>query len=194
PLTTFATRLMWTTRSTSSPTSSGLMSIAGPLESKARFAGSVGHFFDAAVIDESVAVEHDLRDLARHQLLADALADLTRALLLRAGQPGLQARLGVARGRDHAAGGVVDRLRVDVLGRPEDRQPRTLRRAVDALADRALALHPLARLLAAEFLVSSHGYFPAVFPALRMIVSVVYLMPLPLYGSGGRKLRISAAS
>src|SRR5262249_34402505 len=53
-------------------------------------------------------------------------------------------------------------------------------------------------LLRAEFLVSSHGYlvlyFPAVFPALRRICSLTYLMPLPLYGSGGRKLRIFAAA
>ena len=58
----------------------------------------------------------------------------------------------------------------------------------------ALALDALARLLAAEFQMSSHGYLPAVLPALRRIVSSMYLMPLPLYGSGGRKLRIFAAA
>src|SRR5204862_4625885 len=37
-------------------------------------------------------------------------------------------------------------------------------------------------------------YLPAVLPALRRIVSSTYLMPLPLYGSGGRKLRILAVA
>src|SRR6185295_17716354 len=57
-----------------------------------------------------------------------------------------------------------------------------------------LALAPLAVLVAAVLLITSHGYLPAVFPALRMIVSFACLMPLPLYGSGGRKLRIFAAA
>src|SRR6185295_14984142 len=38
------------------------------------------------------------------------------------------------------------------------------------------------------------GYLPAVLPALRRIVSSMYLIPLPLYGSGGRKLRIFAVA
>ena len=36
-------------------------------------------------------------------------------------------------------------------------------------------------------------YFLDVLPALRRIVSSEYLTPLPLYGSGGRNERISAA-
>src|SRR6185503_20409328 len=193
PLTTFATRLMWTTRSTSSPTSSGLMSMCWFLELESRFAGSVGDFLDATVEDEAVAIEHDGGDLERDQLLADRLADHASALLLRlAVHRSRQLLLGVRGSREHATRDVVDRLRVDVLRRAEHGQTRTLRGAVDPLADGALALRALALFGGAVLDVSSHGYLPAVFPALRRMVSVTYLMPLPLYGSGGRKLRIFA--
>src|SRR5918997_1817236 len=37
-------------------------------------------------------------------------------------------------------------------------------------------------------------YFPPALPAFRRICSPAYLMPLPLYGSGGRRLRSSAAT
>ena len=66
PLTTLATRLMWTTRSTSSPTSFMLMAIrSAPLELEAGFARGVGERHDAPVIDEPVAVEDDLVDALR---------------------------------------------------------------------------------------------------------------------------------
>src|SRR5437868_6261811 len=38
------------------------------------------------------------------------------------------------------------------------------------------------------------GYLPAALPSLRRIVSSRYFTPLPLYGSGGRKLRTLAAA
>src|SRR5690606_35171183 len=38
------------------------------------------------------------------------------------------------------------------------------------------------------------GYLPPALPALRRITSPWYLTPLPLYGSGGRSDRISAAT
>src|SRR6185437_3909930 len=153
----------------------------------------VGDFLDATVEDEAVAIEHDGGDLERQQLLADRLADRARALLLRlAGDDGRELLFGVRGGCEHAARDIVDRLRVDVLRRAEHGQPRTLRGAVDALANRALALGALAVFVGAVLDVSRHGYLPAVFPALRRMVSLTYLMPLPLYGSGGRKLRIFA--
>src|SRR5688500_4437571 len=42
-------------------------------------------------------------------------------------------------------------------------------------------------------LVSLH-YLPPALPAFRRICSPWYLMPFPLYGSGGRRLRSSAAT
>src|SRR5579859_2673582 len=118
---------MWTTRSTSSPTSSGLISMSSSLELETRVAGAVGDLLDAAVKDVAVAVEHDRLDLQRDQLVADRLADRAGALLLRlAGDGRLERLLELARRRQHAAGGVVDRLGVDVAGRAEHRQPRPL--------------------------------------------------------------------
>src|SRR5207248_11324784 len=99
PLTTLATRLMWTTRSTSSPTSSGLIDMS---ELQAGFAGAVGDLFDATVKDVAVAIEHDRLDPRRLELLADRLADRARALLLRlAGDAGLELLLGIRRRRQH---------------------------------------------------------------------------------------------
>src|SRR3982750_1005634 len=79
PLTTLATRLMWTTRSFSSGRSFGLIGAAihSPqrrpriarsgrnrvLELETRLAGALGHGGDPAVVVESVPVEDDGRDL-----------------------------------------------------------------------------------------------------------------------------------
>src|SRR5882724_5458974 len=70
PFTTLATRLMVTTFSlNSSPcgsmrwTGASGMSLKSPLEFQARYAGGVGERLDAAVVEESVAIEDDLRDL-----------------------------------------------------------------------------------------------------------------------------------
>src|ERR1043165_2106849 len=102
---------MWTTRSTSSPTSSGLISmqlLPSPerwLEHQAGVASAVGDLLDPAVIDVAVAVEHDGLDVERHQLVADRLADLARALLLRLARHGaLERRLELARAGEHAPG------------------------------------------------------------------------------------------
>src|SRR5688572_18067543 len=99
---------MNTTRSTSSPTSSGLIDISEP---QPRFAGAIGDFFDPAVEDEPVAIEDDLLDLERDQLGADRLADLARDRLLRlVGELRLEPGLEVRRRREHAVRDVVDRL------------------------------------------------------------------------------------
>src|SRR5688500_10915713 len=121
---------MWTTRSTSSPTSSGLISIcqnSDRLELQTRFAGAVGPFFDATVIDETIAVEDARRALEGEQLLADRLAAGTRAFLFRLAVDALlHGRLRVRSRREHAARVVVDCLRVDMLCRAEHGEPRTL--------------------------------------------------------------------
>ena len=112
------------------------------------------------------------------------------------------------------AGGVVDDLRVDVLEALEDGQARTLAGAgdlaADALADAASCCNSV---FCADPCSSCRGcpllaccqrpgfdpssmparYLPAALPALRRMTSSEYLMPLPLYGSGSRSARISAA-
>ena len=72
------------------------MFLALALELEAGFARAVGDFLDAAVIDESVAVEDDLVDREREQLLADRLTDEPGlALLLLALEVGLERLVGV---------------------------------------------------------------------------------------------------
>src|SRR5205814_6629561 len=124
----------------------------------------------------------DRLDAGRDQLLADHLADEPGPLLLRlACDRFLELGLDLAGSGEHAVGRVVDRLRVDVPRRPEHRQPRAVRRAVHAQPDVHLAAQAVADLGSCDFDVTSHGYLPAVLPALRRTVSLMYLMPLPLY-------------
>ena len=92
-----------------------------------------------------------------------------------------------------AARVVVDELRVDVLQRAEHHEARTLRRARDLLAHAQVATLRAAPRRSSESPILRH-YLPPALPAFRRIISPAYLMPLPLYGSGGRRLRISAAT
>src|SRR5439155_19439933 len=89
-------------------------------------------------------------------------------------------------GRHRAALRIVDHLRIDMPAGAMHRQPRTLATAM--LAKRA-ADAPPPPIEETEF---RHGYF--FLPSLRKIYSPRYLMPLPLYGSGLRQRRISAAT
>src|SRR5678815_5753705 len=77
---------MYTTRSTSSPTSFRSIAI---LELQTALAGALGHFLDPAVIDVPVAVEHDLQHVRLLEPRGDGFAD-PRAppLLLLAGTGG----------------------------------------------------------------------------------------------------------
>src|SRR5919199_725317 len=91
------------------------------------------------------------------------------------------------------AGAVVHRLHPAVVLVPaavED-EARTLRRADDLLAHPEVAPHApvLARLWSAQ-----RHHFPPALPAFRRICSPTYLIPFPLYGSGGRSERSSAAT
>src|SRR5262249_53006969 len=94
------------------------------------------------------------------------------------------------RGQRDAAD-VVDELRVDVLRAAKHRQARPLGRTGNTLAN-AITPDP------APFVVivgSAHAApVPAALPALRRMCSPSYFTPLPLYGSGGRNPRISAAA
>ena len=85
---------------------------------------------------------------------------------------------------------VVDQLRVDVSAAAEHRQTRTARRARDPLAN-AIAANATPLVLV---VLTAHDAAPAALPALRRMYSPSYLTPLPLYGSGGRNARMSAAT
>src|SRR6185312_5306715 len=166
-----------------------LMAIpSAPLKLQTGFAGRVGERHDAPVVDVPVAIEHDLVDALGLEALRDGGADLLGLVALLQARQRRQQRLVERRGGgDRLVRVVVHDLRVDVLRRTEHSQTRAIGRAVHLLADAVLA--PLALLL----LSLRHcrvPYAAPVLPTLRLIVSSTYLMPLPLYGSGGRMARI----
>src|SRR5207245_1317856 len=95
------------------------------------------------------------------------------------------------RGGQRLPGHVVDHLRIDMVQAAVDREARALLRALDVLADVRLAAQP--QQLLSHVGRRAHHAAP-VLPCLRRMVSSAYLIPLPLWGSGGRSLRISAAT
>src|SRR6267143_6693335 len=156
PLTTLATRLMLTTRSFSSGRSFGLIgaAIEISLELQAALAGALGDRSDAAVVVESVAVEHDRGDLRGLAFLRHQLADLLGQLALLA-LPVLELRRERRRRRQRLAGRVVDHLGVDVVEAAVDGQARPLRAARHLDPDARLApFAQVALLLDAGF---AHG-------------------------------------
>src|SRR6476661_6462024 len=158
------------------------------LELQPAFAGSVGHRLHAAVILVPATVEDDLRDPLVLGDRGDLLPDLERLLRLLP-----FADLHGRDRRERTRRLIVDELRRDVLQRAEDDEARTLRRPLHALPN---AQVPTDALLGSILRNSdtAHDYLPPALPALRRICSPAYLTPFPLYGSGGRRLRISAAT
>src|SRR3954469_7336176 len=158
------------------------------LELQPAFAGSVGHRLHAAVILISTAVEHDLRDPLVLGDRGDLLPDLERLFrLLPFGDLHRRDR------RERMRRDVVHELGGDVLQRAEHHQPRTLGRPLHLVAHAQVATYAhLGAVL--RNTNAAHDYFPPALPALRRICSPAYLTPFPLYGSGGRRLRISAAT
>src|SRR5262245_3100215 len=155
-----------------------------------RLPGGIGERADAPVIDVSISVEHDLLDPLLFALLGDGGADLDRlVLLLLAAQGCLQGFVASRCEGQRLVTDVVDYLRVDVLRTSKHGQPRPLGRALHLGPNRHFPLE------SREFLPRCHGYVPApVLPTLRRMRSSTYLMPLPLYGSGGRRPRTLAAT
>src|SRR4029079_17660543 len=154
------------------------------LELQSAFACSVGEGFHPAMEEEAAAVEDDLRHAGLLGALGERLADLRGTIL---GRAGLALEVLVqGRGRsERRARRIVDHLGIDVLAGPMDRKPGFARRTP---AKRGA--HPAAA--AVEKREFRHGYF--FLPSLRKMYSPRYLMPLPLYGSGLRQRRISAAT
>src|SRR6185503_11747226 len=154
------------------------------LELQSAFAGSVGEGLHPAMEEEAAAVEHDLADAGLLRPVRERLADCSGAILGRA-RLALDFLVERRGGGQRLARAVVDHLRVDVPARAVDRQPRL---ASGTRPERGA--HPTAASF--EEGKFGHGYF--FLPSLRKIYSPRYLMPLPLYGSGLRQRRISAAT
>src|SRR5580704_7010470 len=192
PLTTLATRLMWTSLSTNSLSRSSpplrsrgsramlLSHFVQPLvlssEIQPALARSVGQRFDPAVIEIAAAVEYHVLDALLFGALGDELAHGLGRVHAGAGLEALARRLfdrGSRRERDAAI--VVDHLGVDVLGGTEHRQPRAPMRRAGKHAAHASAppIDPVAEL--------GHRQLRYFFlPSLRKMRSPAYLMPLPL--------------
>src|SRR5262245_2141026 len=162
------------------------------LELQSAFARTVGDSLHATMISIAGAVEHDPRDPGRLGLLRQELAG--RLALGHLPAPvHLHALAQVAHPEQCHAAIVVYQVRGDVLERAEDNQPGPLRRPVDPLPNPEMAAVPpvSSGLWGVD---RSHSYFAPVLPALRRTCSPWYRMPLPLYGSGGRTCRSSAAT
>src|SRR3954464_1061304 len=95
------------------------------LELQARFARGISERHHAPMVDVTIAVEEDLVDPLRLELLGDGGSDLLRALaLLQTGQLRDDRLVERRGGRDRLVRVVVDDLRVDMLGRAENAQAR----------------------------------------------------------------------
>src|SRR6516165_10633269 len=140
PLTTFATRLMWTSLSTNSlsrssrsllrsrpprsrsPAMAFSVSLKIQLEAQSAFARGIRERLDAAVIEVTAAIEHDLGDAVLHRTFRQKLADRLGGVDVRPGLAALAHRLLQRRcRRKRHALEVIDDLGVDVLGRAEHR-------------------------------------------------------------------------
>src|SRR4051812_1039824 len=107
------------------------------LELQPAFAGSVGECLHSAVIEIAAAIEDDLRNPGCDGSLGNQLANLAGSGGVRAGLELLAEGL-VERGgrRDRAAAGVVDHLRINMLGRAENAEPQpAFGRLADGAAD-----------------------------------------------------------
>src|SRR3954453_430001 len=151
PLTTFATRLISTTRSwRSRPVALTVRSMVGagmkflvPLDGESALADALGEGLDAAVVLVAAAVEHRALDAGGLRALGEQLPGLGRLLarLERA-----QVGLGPVDGRQRAAGLVVDELGEDAAVGAEHRDARARRGPGDLGTDAAPAAEPHLRL------------------------------------------------
>src|SRR5829696_2039195 len=114
PLTTFATRLIWTTRSSSVSLLASMRGTGCSSEIQAGFASRVREGLDATVIPEAGPIEDHPAHAGCLGTLADEPADDGRFGRLRPGRRA-QIRLQRGGGRERPSGRVVDHLGVDVI-------------------------------------------------------------------------------
>src|ERR1700712_1653131 len=134
PLTTFATRLIWTTRSCRSrPSRSlGMRPIGCLSELQSARTGAVGERLYAPVIEVAAAIEHDALDTGLERPARDLATDSGGKVGLRTGH----AVKGLGRRRDErAARVVVDDLGVDPAIRPVHGESRARGRTRHASTD-----------------------------------------------------------
>src|SRR6187551_2364667 len=166
PLTTFATRLIWTTFSSRlSLVGSILVMFVSALQVEAALAGALGERANPPVVLIAAAVKDHGRDAGRLRPLRDRLANGMRCV-----DPAAADARFAAGGRGHGApAGVVDHLRIDELRGTEDRQARPLGSAVQPQPEPFVAL---ATQRVAAFLLD-HAAPPTLpaLPALRRICS-----------------------
>src|SRR6056297_291472 len=158
------------------------------LQFDSSFTSTVGQSLDPAMINISVPVEDCRSDILLGSIFGKNLSDFlgrvhgqTDGFALKSlGRCGSQSRAGL----------IIDQLGIDVLVGTKDNQARPFGSAENLLPDPDLSFFP--RLLFSQFHGSTY-FFPDL-PALRRICSSTYLIPLPLYGSGGRTRLIRAAT
>src|SRR5579871_4001469 len=199
PLTTFATRLMWTSLSTNSlsrssrsllrsrpprsrsPAMVPILEAQGPcprviLEAQSALARGIRERLDAAVIEVTATIEDHLSHSIFHGALGEQFSDRLRRIDIGSRLAALAHRLLERRGGSQSlALQVIDDLGIDVLRRAEHRQARstaagTAHRKPDTL------LAPGIRNLC-----SRHDRLRYFFlPSLRKMNSSTYFTPLPL--------------
>src|SRR5690242_11196198 len=163
-------------------------------ELQAAFARGFGQRLDAAVEAIARAVEGDLLDPHGARLLGDRLADLGRGVAVAAVLQALaHVGLGGVGGGQHLRAIGAEQLRIHVLSGAQHRQARHAEFA-DARAGGLGAAQAGDLLVHGSVLRKLKASDYAFLASLRMMVSSEYFTPLPLYGSGGRKPRILAAS
>src|SRR5919109_3656468 len=170
PLTTFATRLMETTRSFNSSTLGSIFVSATnpPSDSKSEAAGARGirQRLHAAMVLVPAAIEHDALNARRLGLLREQRAD---GLGRRHVAPRLvlpeECLAAAVDGQHGTPRIVVDQLGVDVAEAAEHRQPRARRRAPHVTSQ------PIVPLVARAAPVLRDHFAPAFLPTLRRTYS-----------------------
>src|SRR5690349_14268174 len=142
PLTTLATRLIWTTRSSSVRRPGSILGNGFSLfelEVEPALARGVSQRANTAVITEAGSIEDDSLDTCRTRALGKQPADHLGLLRLGALR-GAHARLERRGSGKGLAGSVVDDLGVDLIEAAEDREPRPLRRPGHGQANAVVTL------------------------------------------------------
>src|SRR5271154_4933899 len=151
PLTTFVTRLIETTWSFNwnEPASSFFVTLgilkSRFLELQSRLTRRIGHGFDPSVINVAPAIEYSFSNAFFFRQFGNLFADPLRRRHVAAGDARIFTVVGCGSCDQSDALQVVDQLHINMIQRPVDIQPRTLRRTNYLLAD--TIVHPLPRLI-----------------------------------------------
>src|SRR5437870_10095381 len=185
---------MDTTRSVSSSTLGSIFASAThyllSLKSQSASAGRVGKRLHPPMVPVASAVDHPPLDPAGLGLLREERADRLRRGNVAAGRVLGPERLAAAvGGEERPPRVVVDELRIDMVEAPEHGEAGPRRGPAQVAPD-----PPVPQVARRPPLLRDHfAPAPAFLPTLRRTTSSEHLLPLPLYGSGLRSMRIFAA-